>query len=359
MRGGLIACFLASLAVVSCSTVEVAQRYAPDKPIQRTVARDRVAADDAATDPAPTPAKADPAPVQKPVQRPSRPADGLHLSKALGLVSVRPGPDAVVHTWCQQIVPHAHGVSMSDCLAGGLHESGHTSIEGRALVLHHQPPSDTPVRGRVLVIGATHGDEPSTIGMGFDWMARLRKQGTPYDWYWIPVLNPDGVTSSPETRVNADGVDLNRNLPTEHWKTRSAAYWKRVGHEKRRFPGKVAGSEPENQWLIKVIAAVQPDIIITLHAPYGLLDYDGKFPPPKTVGHLHLHRLGIYPGSLGNFGFHGHGIPVMTLELENAQQPPPLAEADRMWGDINDWLSRYLSSVHQLRTANDGSSSAG
>lgn len=281
------------------------------------------------------------------------------MSRATGLVAIRPAPDSTVHAWCDQIVPHAHGVSMADCLDGGFKDSGNNSIEGRALVLHHQPSSQASSRGRVLVIGATHGDEPSTIGMGFDGMARIRQQGTRYDWYWIPVLNPDGVVGSPETRVNADGVDLNRNLPTDHWKTRSVAYWKRVGQEKRRFPGKVAASEPENQWLIQVIDAVEPDVIITLHAPYGLLDYDGSFPPPENVGDLHLHRLGIYPGSLGNFGFHKHGIPVMTLELPDAQQPPSHAEARQMWSDINDWLARYLSSTRRLRTANDGSSSAG
>lgn len=39
----------------------------------------------------------------------------------------------------------------------------------------------------------------------------------PVHWRFIPVLNPDGLLAPKPTRVNAGGVDLNRNFPTPGW----------------------------------------------------------------------------------------------------------------------------------------------
>jgi hypothetical protein len=36
-------------------------------------------------------------------------------------------------------------------------------------------------------------------------------------WRFIPVLNPDGLLAKPARRMNANGVDLNRNFPTPQW----------------------------------------------------------------------------------------------------------------------------------------------
>ena len=82
-------------------------------------------------------------------------------------------------------------------------------------------------------------------------------------------------------------------------------------------------------------------MIVSIHAPYGVLDFDG--PPtgveaPLRFGRLHLNRVGVYPGSLGNFGGLKEGIPVVTLELPHALKMPTEAELTHVWNDMQRWL---------------------
>ena len=64
-----------------------------------------------------------------------------------------------------------------------------------------------------------------------------------------------------------------------------------------------------------------------------------KKPSPTR---LKLKRLGVYPGSLGNFGGLKEGIPVVTLELPHALDMPNEAELAQVWRDMQDWLKRNL-----------------
>ena len=61
---------------------------------------------------------------------------------------------------------------------------------------------------------------------------------------------------------------------------------------------------------------------MSVHAPYGLLDFDGPPPAPRRLGSLQLDPVGVYPGSLGNYGGLVKNVPVMTLELKNARAVP-------------------------------------
>lgn len=291
-------------------------------------------------------------------------AHALSREGALGLVetarlSPPPGSQAVVD-WCKQLDARVVGVSSPECMSDTYRDTGGRSVEGRPLIMREIAASSGPAAGRVLLISATHGDEPSSISTVFGWMELMVSEGTRYDWHVAPTLNPDGVFHEPATRLNANGVDLNRNLPTPDWSEKSRAYWRRVGFEKRRYPGEDPGGEPENEWLVEQIRSFRPDVIISLHAPYGVLDYDGDFPAPRKLGRLDLNQLGVYPGSLGNFGARMNSIPVITVELNHARKPPGDAELERMWRDLNGWLDRYFSSVRQARAGDtEGSSDAG
>jgi|GEM_PF-207576 len=266
-----------------------------------------------------------------------------------------PGPE--VAQWCNALSERVGSVEREHCMDGSFVDTGHRSVNDRPMIIREIRATDQPAAGRVLLLGAVHGDEPSSIGTAFSWMQLMAEQGTSVNWHVVPTFNPDGVLETPATRVNANGVDLNRNLPTNGWARKSRDYWRRVGFEKRRFPGKAPASEPENKWLVKEIREYQPDVIVTLHAPYGVLDYDGDFPAPRKLGDLRLHRLGVYPGSLGNFGSRMQGIPVITVELDDARQPPSQSDTQRMWADLTNWLDRYMRSVRQARS--DTASDAG
>jgi protein MpaA len=227
-------------------------------------------------------------------------------------------------------------------------------VRGVPLWTHDVPAARAP-RFRVLLLGGIHGDELASVALAFDWMARShRVQAAPgpagpragapdIAWRFVPLLNPDGLLHSPATRVNAHGVDLNRNFPTADWERDARPYWvKRTRKDPRRFPGPRPVSEPESRWLLEQIDQFRPDLIVSVHAPYGLLDFDGPPPAPRRLGSLQLDPVGVYPGSLGNYGGLVRNVPVMTLELKNARQVAP-AELAAMWNDLQRWIAEQVN----------------
>ena len=58
------------------------------------------------------------------------------------------------------------------------------------------------------------------------------------------------------------------------------------------------------------------------------------------LGHLTLRHLGVFPGSLGNYGGVDLGIPVVTVELPHAGIMPTPYQVSRMWTDLVRWLLR-------------------
>ena len=101
-------------------------------------------------------------------------------------------------------------------------------------------------------------------------------------------------------------------------------------------------SESETRWLNDLIVDFKPDAIVAVHAPYGIVDFDGPQVPPKHLGPLHLHLLGTYPGSLGNFAGKHLNIPVVTVELPYAGIMPSKNEISRIWVDLIAWLRRNV-----------------
>jgi protein MpaA len=50
-----------------------------------------------------------------------------------------------------------------------------------------------------------------------------------------------------------------------------------------------------------------------------------------------LEQVGVFPGSLGNFGGIQNAIPVVTVELPSALRTPTDAEMHKMWRDLRTW----------------------
>jgi hypothetical protein len=187
------------------------------------------------------------------------------------------------------------------------------SSEGRPI--QHADSGNAELRGKkILVLGMIHGDEPLSGEMALEWEERLQKIDHRNQWRVVPMLNPDGLKL--KTRMNANGVDLNRNFPTKDWKEEATSFWKKNSKsDPRRFPGAESASEAETKCVIAQIKDFKPDFIVSIHTPYHVLDFDGPHINFPHYADLPWRALGNFPGSLGRYMWRDYQVPVLTIEL--------------------------------------------
>ena len=291
-------------------------------------------------------------------------------------VAAQPPPSVeAAASACALLQPRLPGVSRAQCLAAQLQPSGALSRDGTPLywrdvlrpaalsaAVHGTRPDAEPLR--VLVVGAIHGDELTAGSLALRWIGMAEAENAtaqpasaqpgaagataaagpaPVHWRFVPVLNPDGLLAQKPTRVNAHGVDLNRNFPTPGWAHEAPIYWEqRTRKDPRRWPGHQPLSEPESRFLHRQIELFRPHLVVSIHAPYGVLDFDGPHDPPQRLGRLRMDKLGVFPGSLGHYGGLHRGVPVVTIELTHALRMPPEAEVRAMWRDLRQWINTRL-----------------
>jgi murein peptide amidase A len=264
-----------------------------------------------------------------------------------------PPPDGsdAVRGLCRRIDAKLSSVSLAECLAARLTDSGATSIEHTALAYRDVEPSGVP-EARVLLVGGIHGDEFSSVSVVFKWLTALQRQpDARFYWRIVPLLNPDGLLMPPaqSRRMNAHGVDLNRNFPTADWDQQAWQYWVNIAQRnERRYPGPAPLSEPETAWLVSQIESFHPDAVVSVHAPYGVVDCDGPDQPPNRLGPLELQLLGTYPGSMGRYVGVNKGIPMLTVELESAEHMPTADDVAAIWRDMVNWLDKKVGKRGKL-----------
>ena len=182
-----------------------------------------------------------------------------------------------VEAFCKEFAGKLRTVKYDGCMQLGLDiENKFQSVAGRSLTFRYFNSNNTvnaEDQGRILFISGIHGDEYSAISITYLWMLNMLKheQENQQNWLFLPLSNPDGLFRSPATRINANDVDLNRNFPSPDWDELALDYWtKYYKKNRRRYPGPSANSEPETQWMVRLIKEFKPDAIISVHAPYGL-----------------------------------------------------------------------------------------
>ncbi len=282
--------------------------------------------------------------VAQPSAKPAPPRAGASAASTTGAAAAD----------CAEFTLRLPNMPRELCDAARLQASAGRSVNGRTLWLRDIQPAQPNLK--VLVVGAIHGDEPSSASVALHWIRLAEKPPAESQqivhWRFIPVLNPDGTLMRPPRRTNASGVDLNRNFPTPNWQRDAAAYWeRRTGKDPRRWPGHKPLSEPESLFLQQQMQSFQPDLIVSIHAPYGVLDFDGPSVPPSRLGRLYLDQLGIFPGSLGHYGGVHKGVPVVTIELPNAMRTPLDAEMRQMWLDLLRWMEDRMGERVGARAA--------
>lgn len=173
----------------------------------------------------------------------------------------------------------------------------------------------------IFVIAGVHGDEQEGI-----WLAEYFKSLWEQNFFYkhikvilIPEANPDGVMLN--TRLNANGVDLNRNLPTKDWNAKA--------FNERYPPGPYACSEPESEAMVDLIRKYQPKGILTLHSYHtpqlnaNGYDKTGVMDLVNTLSKVSPYQLITRgdeigypaPGCLGTYAGYERDIPTITYEL--------------------------------------------
>jgi hypothetical protein len=276
---------------------------------------------------------------------------------------------AAVNGFCADLVSNIPELQMQQCRDAGFKPAKLKSSQGRPLIMRDFTPGEhaavapqtsngdanASAKGglgrapRILLIGGIHGDEHAAIAVVFQWIERLKDdRQRRMVWRVLPCVNPDGTLAQPSTRTNAHKVDLNRNFPSPDWNAQALTDWRRkTGSDPRRYPGPRAASEPETRWLMQQIKEFKPDAIVSVHAPLNLLDFDGPQPPPDKLGFLRLEPIGVYPGSLGNYAGRHLGMPVFTMELPRATQPPSAAQSERVFTDLQVWVNKNFPDAQE------------
>ncbi len=183
----------------------------------------------------------------------------------------------------------------------------------------------------ILFLGGVHGDELPTVYLMFKLAHYVKDNPALFKDKCIviaPLVNPDGFLAASPTRVNASGVDINRNFPTKDWQTKAIRQWIAKGKNKRYYPGAKPASEQETLFQMALIKRFKPQKILSAHSPLNFFDYDGPSSDLnsfeqwmeqicKETNHP-LKKFGYYPGSLGNYAGHERNIFTLTLELPSS-----------------------------------------
>lgn len=166
----------------------------------------------------------------------------------------------------------------------------------------------------VLIIGVVHGDEPQGKFLIENYLQNTEAKPKSR-LLFIPCLNPDGLENN--TRSNSNGVDINRNFPTTNWGGSQG----NVSFD--FYGGENPASEIETKFVMEILEEYSPDIILTLHSPYRVVNYDG---PAKEIAEKIGEIIGYpvssdigysTPGSFGTYAGVERNIPVITLELDD------------------------------------------
>jgi len=202
------------------------------------------------------------------------------------------------------------------------------SVEGRLIEVYTFGSGE---RERMIVAGIHGGDEWNTVNLANQLIVYLDQNPSilPDDitLYILPNLNPDGERRAHNKygRLNANGVDLNRNFPV-NWQ----ADWDRAGcwNYLPSSGGTGPGSEAETQALMDFIGSHNLQALISYHSAAlgifpGGLPWDRnsrrlaeslaevtsyRFPPLDTGC--------TYSGTLADYAV-SHGIAAIDLELTN------------------------------------------
>jgi protein MpaA len=203
------------------------------------------------------------------------------------------------------------------------------SVEARAIRMHIFGESG-PV---VLIFAGKHGDEWMGQYVALclvDYLLVHEELYAERRVAVIPTVNPDGILR--RTRVNANGVDCNRNFPARNW---------RESKRNKFYGGPEPASEPETRAIMQAVTDLKPIHIVSIHEAVGIphcVNFDG---PASELAHAMAAHNGYpvkadmgypTPGSFGTWAGRERQIPTITLELQDNYP------GEKLWSEHRDAL---------------------
>ena len=214
-----------------------------------------------------------------------------------------------------------------------------SSVEGTEIKAYR---SGKKAKTYTYLMAGVHGDEVEgvyVVKSMFTWLQENDDINEDLPLIVIPILNVDGYRAG--TRINANGVDLNRNFPSQYWtpKARASKY----------NPGKAPLSEPENQFLVKLFDKYPPKLILTIHSWKPMLNINGEdcekyanfikqYNDYPVVPDIEGHPT---PGSLGEYGPEKYEAQVLTYELPVISEENSLKQ---IWENNSEGLKKLFTS---------------
>lgn len=123
----------------------------------------------------------------------------------------------------------------------------------------------------VVYMGAMHGSEQGTKRLMDEWFSQLNSDPDRIpagrSIIVIPAVNPDGYAAN--SRLNANGIDINRNFASNDWK------------QQVTLPGSSAVtnaggpnplSEPESRAIANYISRIRPRLVISYHSKASIVE---------------------------------------------------------------------------------------
>jgi len=187
---------------------------------------------------------------------------------------------------------------------------------------------------KYLIVAGIHGGyEWNTIALANELITHINENPvaipTDVTLYIIRNMNPDGEARSHDVdgRVNNNGVDLNRNFPSENW----TEEWDRDGCWIYRptTAGAHAGSEPETRSVMGFVKTHRIDALISYHSA-ALGVFPGGVPweePSKQLANALSKATGYpyppvdtgceYTGTLADWAVENGVGAAVDMELRN------------------------------------------
>ena len=173
------------------------------------------------------------------------------------------------------------------------------SSQGRPINAYHFGSSGPAV----LYTGAIHGNEYSTKYLMDRWIQDLdanpNKISNGKRVIVVPVINPDGFAQG--SRLNARGIDLNRNFSVSDWKgdiedTRGNPFPGGGGTE--------AMSEPETRAIAGFVAQQRPELVVSYHSIGGMAISNQRGQAnARASQYASLSGYRLSAGDSGEFGY--------------------------------------------------------